>query len=153
MKYSDEVIDAFALYQKNEDIAKAINKSIRTVQLYKKDEELQKQVEERRTIYTKLAVNKLQNSMNIAIDVLVDIIQNKEIKPQIRVNAISCMLNVCKPLIQAEMTVKFAKEHQTEQTENDSLSSILKELAKELQSDELNEMEDTQAYLATVFDE
>lgn len=153
MKYSDEVIDAFALYQKNEDIAKAINKSIRTVQLYKKDEELQKQVEERRTIYTKLAVNKLQNSMNIAIDVLVDIIQNKEIKPQIRVNAISCMLNVCKPLIQAEMTVKFAKEHQTEQTENDSLSSSLKELAKELQSDELNEMEDTQAYLATVFDE
>ena len=150
MKYSDEVIDAFALYQKNEDIAKAIHKSIRTVQLYKKDEELQKQVEERRTIYTKLAVNKLQNSMNIAIDGLVDIIQDKEIKPQIRVNAISCMLNVCKPLIQAEMTVRFAKEHQTE---NDSLSSSLKELAKELQSDELNEMEDTEAYLATAFDE
>lgn len=149
MKYSDEVIDAFALYQKNEDIAKAINKSVRTVQLYKKDEELQKQVEERRTIYTKLAVNKLQNSMNIAIDGLIDIIQNKEIKPQIRVNAISCMLNVCKPLIQAEMTVKFAKEHQME---NDSLSDSLKELAKELQSDELNEMEDTKAYLA-VFDE
>ena len=149
MKYSDEVIDAFALYQKNEDIAKAINKSVRTVQLYKKDEELQKQVEERRTIYTKLAVNKLQNSMNIAIDGLVDIIQDKEIKPQIRVNAISCMLNVCKPLIQAEMTVKFAKEHQME---NDSLSDSLKELAKELQSDELNEMEDTKAYLA-VFDE
>ena len=150
MKYSDEVIDAFALYQKNEDIAKAINKSVRTVQLYKKDEELQKQVEERRTIYTKLAVNKLQNSMNIAIDGLIDIIQNKEIKPQIRVNAISCMLNVCKPLIQAEMTVKFAKEHQME---NDSLSDSLKELAKELQSDELNEMEDTKAYLSTVFDE
>lgn len=149
MKYSDEVIDAFALYQKNEDIAKAINKSVRTVQLYKKDEELQKQVEERRTIYTKLAVNKLQNSMNIAIDGLIDIIQNKEIKPQIRVNAISCMLNVCKPLIQAEMTVRFAKEHQME---NDSLSDSLKELAKELQSDELNEMEDTKAYLA-VFDE
>lgn len=149
MKYSDEVIDAFALYQKNEDIAKAINKSVRTVQLYKKDEELQKLVEERRTIYTKLAVNKLQNSMNIAIDGLIDIIQNKEIKPQIRVNAISCMLNVCKPLIQAEMTVKFAKEHQME---NDSLSDSLKELAKELQSDELNEMEDTKAYLA-VFDE
>lgn len=149
MKYSDEVIDAFALYQKNEDIAKAINKSVRTVQLYKKDEELQKQVEERRTIYTKLAVNKLQNSMNIAIDGLVGIIQDKEIKPQIRVNAISCMLNVCKPLIQAEMTVKFAKEHQME---NDSLSDSLKELAKELQSDELNEMEDTKAYLA-VFDE
>lgn len=150
MKYSDEVIDAFALYQKNEDIAKAINKSVRTVQLYKKDEELQKQVEERRTIYTKLAVNKLQNSMNIAIDGLIDIIQDKEIKPQIRVNAISCMLNVCKPLIQAEMTVKFAKEHQME---NDSLSDSLKELAKELQSDELNEMEDTKAYLSTVFDE
>lgn len=149
MKYSDEVIDAFALYQKNEDIAKAINKSVRTVQLYKKDEELQKLVEERRTIYTKLAVNKLQNSMNIAIDGLIDIIQDKEIKPQIRVNAISCMLNVCKPLIQAEMTVKFAKEHQME---NDSLSDSLKELAKELQSDELNEMEDTKAYLA-VFDE
>lgn len=149
MKYSDEVIDAFALYQKNEDIAKAINKSVRTVQLYKKDEELQKQVEERRTIYTKLAVNKLQNSMNIAIDGLIDIIQDKEIKPQIRVNAISCMLNVCKPLIQAEMTVRFAKEHQME---NDSLSDSLKELAKELQSDELNEMEDTKAYLA-VFDE
>lgn len=149
MKYSDEVIDAFALYQKNEDIAKAINKSVRTVQLYKKDEELQKQVEERRTIYTKLAVNKLQNSMNIAIDGLIDIIQDKEIKPQIRVNAISCMLNVCKPLIQAEMTVRFAKEHQME---NDSLSDSLKELAKELQSDELNEMEDTKAYLA-IFDE
>lgn len=149
MKYSDEVIDAFALYQKNEDIAKAINKSVRTVQLYKKDEELQKLVEERRTIYTKLAVNKLQNSMNIAIDGLIDIIQDKEIKPQIRVNAISCMLNVCKPLIQAEMTVKFAKKHQME---NDSLSDSLKELAKELQSDELNEMEDTKAYLA-VFDE
>lgn len=96
MKYSEEVIQAFLLYSKNQDVANAIGKSIRMVQNYKKDPELQRLLTERRVEYVKTSVSKMQCSMNHAVDVLNEIIDDPETSQQTKVNAINTLFNQCR---------------------------------------------------------
>lgn len=133
MKYSEKEIEAFTLYTNNNDIAKAIGKSTRTVINLKKDKNLQKEVKERRKQALECSLNKLQGGLNGAIDVLNGIIQDCSIKPQIRLNAISYLLNACKPMIESyyeQDSVKYDVK-----IESDPLSKALEELGGQLESD------------------
>ena len=96
MKYGENVIQAFLMYSKNQDIANAIGKSIRMVQNYKNDPELQKIVSERRIEYVKTSVSKMQCSMNHAVDVLNQIIDDPDTSSQTKVNAINILFNQCR---------------------------------------------------------
>lgn len=96
MTYSENIIQAFLLYEKNQDIANAIGKSVRMVQNYKKDEKLQQILAERRVEYVKTSVSKMQCSLNHAVDVLNKIIDDEETSNQTRVNAINILFNQCR---------------------------------------------------------
>ena len=101
MKYSENIIQAFLMYDKIKDIAEATGKSPRTICNYKKDDELQRVLTERRTEYVKTAVYKMQSTINKVTDTLISIIDDKETATQTRVNAINIFYTQCSNWTQA----------------------------------------------------
>lgn len=96
MKYSEVVISAFAIYQKTTDIMKATGLSKTTVCKYKKDSHLLELAEERRLQIVKESVYKMQSELTKCVDTLIEIRDNTENNPQIRVYACNCILNHCR---------------------------------------------------------
>jgi len=119
MIYTENVIQAFLLYEKNQDIADAIGKSIRTVQLYKKDNELQRILSDRRVEFVKTAVCKMQKSMSHAVDVLMDIIDDEETSKQTKVNAINILFNQCREWTQGVDVLERLQRIENERIIND----------------------------------
>lgn len=91
--YSETVINAFLKYDKLSDIAKAIGVTPQTASKYRDDPELQKILSARRLEYVKGATTKMQLFLTEGVDVLQRIIRDKNVAPQIKVNAIQVMFN------------------------------------------------------------
>lgn len=91
-KYTEPIITAFLECSKNVDIAEKTGLSTKTIQRYRNDPELQKIIFERRSQYVETAVNRLNEAMVKAVDTLLEIIENDEIKPLTRLKAIQIML-------------------------------------------------------------
>lgn len=96
MKYAENIIQAFLMYDQVKDIADATGKSVRTVYSYKKDEEFQKVLAERRVEYVKTSVSKMQCAMNRVTDQLLKIIDDPETPTPTKVSAINTFYSQCK---------------------------------------------------------
>lgn len=96
MQYSENIITAFLMYDQVKDIAKATGKSVRTINNYKRDEDLQRQLAERRVEYVKTSVSKMQCAMNRVTDQLLKIIDDPGTPTQTKVNAINTFYSQCK---------------------------------------------------------
>lgn len=94
--YSETVIEAFLKYDKIVDIMKATNLSRGTIDKYRKDEEFQRILSERKAIYVEAAVTKMQASLSEGADTLQRIINNENVPPQVRVNAIQVLFSQCR---------------------------------------------------------
>lgn len=117
MKYGENVIQALLMYNKNQDIADAIGTTIRTVQRYRKDPELQEILAERRVEYIKTATSKMQCSLNHAVDVLNKIIDDSETSPQTKVNAINILFNQCREWTQGVDVMERLKQLENERND------------------------------------
>lgn len=95
-QYSEKVINAFLEHDKIIDIMAATGLSRGTIDKYRKDEEFQKVLFERKERFVAAAVSKMQASMSRGAEVLQRIIENESVAPQTRVNAISVLFAQCK---------------------------------------------------------
>ena len=95
-QYSEKVINAFLEYDKVTDIMAATGLSRGTIDKYRKDEEFQKVLFERKERFVAAAVAKMQASLSKGADVLQRIIENEAVSPQTRVNAVSVLFAQCK---------------------------------------------------------
>lgn len=95
-QYSEKVINAFLEHDKITDIMAATGLSRGTIDKYRKDEEFQKVLFERKERFVAAAVSKMQASMSRGAEVLQRIIENESVAPQTRVNAISVLFAQCK---------------------------------------------------------
>ncbi|MCH5343356.1 MAG: hypothetical protein J1E64_04890 [Acetatifactor sp.] len=94
--YPEKVINAFLKYDKITDIMKDTGLSRGTIDKYRKDEEFQKVLFERKELFVAAAVSKMQTALSKGVDVLKRIIENEAVSPQVRVNAISVLFAQCK---------------------------------------------------------
>ena len=94
--YSETMIEAFLKYDKIVDIMKATNLSRGTIDKYRKDEEFQRVLPERKAIFVEAAVTKMQASLSEGADTLQRIINNENVPPQVRVNAIQVLFSQCR---------------------------------------------------------
>lgn len=97
MEYSEEEIEAFLHCSTDKEIADRLGVSIRTIQNHKHDEKLKEILAKRRIEYVSKATAKIQISLGNAIDILLSIMNDNTIAPQIRLNAINMLLSVSKP--------------------------------------------------------
>lgn len=95
-QYSEKVINAFLEHDKITDIMIATGLSRGTIDKYRKDEDFQKVLFERKERFVAAAVAKMQASLSKGADVLQCIIENELVAPQTRVNAISVLFAQCK---------------------------------------------------------
>ena len=95
-KYNEDVINAFALYQRTVDLMKATGLSHTTIVKYKKDEELLELANQRRGEIIKTTVNRLQGEMINSLRVLCKIRDNERVNPQVRVSACNSIFNNCR---------------------------------------------------------
>lgn len=96
MNYSELVITAFATFTKTSDLMKATGLSRTTIVRYRKDSELMELAEERRLEVVKESVYKMQSELTKCVDTLVQIRDDTEVNPQIRVYACNCIMNHCR---------------------------------------------------------
>lgn len=94
--YSETVVEAFLKHDKIVDIMRATGLSRGTIDKYRKDEEFQKILSERKAIFVEAAVTKMQASLSEGADTLQRIINNEKVPPQVRVNAIQVLFSQCK---------------------------------------------------------
>lgn len=95
-KYSEIVITAFATYTKTADLIKATGLSRTTIVKYKKDSHLMELAEERRLQVVKESVYKMQSELTKCVDTLVQIRDDAEVNPQIRIYACNSIMNHCR---------------------------------------------------------
>lgn len=95
-EYSEVVITAFATYTRTVDLMKATGLSKSTIVKYKNDSHLRELAEERRLQVVKESVYKMQSELTKCVDTLVEIRDNTENNPQIRVYACNCIMNHCR---------------------------------------------------------
>lgn len=95
-QYSEKVINAFLEHDKITDIMTATGLSRGTIDKYRKDEDFQKVLFERKERFVAAAVARMQSTLFEAAEALKDIINNKDIPAQVRVNAISVLFQQCK---------------------------------------------------------
>lgn len=94
--YTEELISAFLEYDKISDIMRATGLSRNTVSRYRDDSQFQEILNQRRVQIIRRSVQKMQQSLTDCVNVLNRIINNDDISPQIRVNAIQIMMSQCK---------------------------------------------------------
>ena len=95
-KYSEIVITAFATYTKTVDLMKATGLSKTTIVRYKKDSYLMELAEERRLQVVKESVYKMQSELTKCVDTLIQIRDDTEVNPQIRIYACNSIMNHCR---------------------------------------------------------
>lgn len=96
MEYTEKIIEAFLTYNTNKEIADSLGVSVRTVQNYKKDTELKKILNKRRLEIVNSAIHKMEMSLYSAIEILVSIMKDTTVSPQIRLNAVNMLLSFSK---------------------------------------------------------
>lgn len=92
---SEKTIEAFLFNDRIVDICKASGLGKDTVRKYMKDADFQKILNDRRLEFVNNAKNKMQANLDHCIDELLSIINDKEIAPQIKINAIQLFMNQC----------------------------------------------------------
>lgn len=95
-RYSEKVINAFALYTRPVDLVKATGLHKSTIARYKHDDTLEELARERRADFVKDAVSKMQAELYASVDTLAQIRDSKEASEQTRAYACNCLLNQCK---------------------------------------------------------
>lgn len=94
--FTEDLISAFLEYDKIADIMRATGLSRNTVTRYRDDPQFQDILNQRRVQIIRRSVQKMQQSLTDCVNVLNRIINNDDISPQIRVNAIQIMMSQCK---------------------------------------------------------
>ena len=94
--FTEDLIAAFLEYDKISDIMRATGLSRNTVTRYRDDPQFQDILNQRRVQIIRRSVQKMQQSLTDCVNVLNRIINNDDISPQIRVNAIQIMMSQCK---------------------------------------------------------
>ena len=94
--FTEDLIAAFLEYDKISDIMRATGLSRNTVTRYRDDPQFQDILNKRRVQIIRRSVQKMQQSLSNCVNVLNRIINNDDISPQIRVNAIQIMMSQCK---------------------------------------------------------
>lgn len=99
MKDIERITEAFLKYNSNVEIAKYLNVSVRTVQNYKNDSDIKKSISKARYEAVNSAIQKMELSLYSAIDILVSLMKDNSVSPQIRLNAINLLLSFSKAWI------------------------------------------------------
>ena len=94
--FTEDLIAAFLEYDKISDIMRATGLSRNTVTRYRDDPQFQDILNQRRVQIIRRSVQKMQQSLTDCVNVLNRIINDGDISPQIRVNAIQIMMSQCK---------------------------------------------------------
>lgn len=94
--FTEDLIAAFLEYDKISDIMRATGLSRNTVTRYRDDPQFQGILNQRRVQIIRRSVQKMQQSLADCVNVLNRIINDGDISPQIRVNAIQIMMSQCK---------------------------------------------------------
>ena len=94
--FTEDLIAAFLEYDKISDIMRVTGFSRNTVTRYRDDPQFQDILNQRRVQIIRRSVQKMQQSLANCVNVLNRIINNDDISPQIRVNAIQIMMSQCK---------------------------------------------------------
>ena len=94
--FTEDLIAAFLEYDKISDIMRATGFSRNTVTRYRDDPQFQDILNKRSVQIIRRSVQKMQQSLSNCVNVLNRIINNDDISPQIRVNAIQIMMSQCK---------------------------------------------------------
>ena len=89
--YSEKEINAFLFGRDNQEIAEELQKSVRTIQRMKKDEQLRALINERRADVMRTQLNRITALMEKCVDELETILNDAEIKPQIKINAMNLL--------------------------------------------------------------
>lgn len=95
-RYSEKIVSAFLEYDKISDIMSATGLSRGTINKYRDDEDFQRVLFERKEQFVSAAVARMQSTLFEAAEALQDIINNKNVSAQVRVNAISVLFQQCK---------------------------------------------------------
>ena len=91
--FDETLITAFLTNYRNVDIAKACNIHPNTVSKYRNDPAFQAVLNERRTAIVEATVEKMRSSLDHAVDILLEIIDDPESPKQVKINAIQLLFN------------------------------------------------------------
>ncbi len=94
--YTEKLISAFLEYDKISDIMRETGLSRNTVTRYRDDPKFQDILNQRRAQMIKSSVRGMQRSLMDCVNVLNRIINDDDISPQVRLNAVQIMLSQCK---------------------------------------------------------
>lgn len=94
--YTEKLISAFLEYDKISDIMRETGFSRNTVTRYRDDPKFQDILNQRRAQMIKSSVRGMQRSLMDCVNVLNRIINDDDISPQVRLNAVQIMLSQCK---------------------------------------------------------
>ena len=94
--YTEKLISAFLEYVKISDIMRETGLSRNTVTRYRDDPKFQDILNQRRAQMIKSSVRGMQRSLMDCVNVLNRIINDDDISPQVRLNAVQIMLSQCK---------------------------------------------------------
>ena len=92
MVYPEKVISSFMKHAKTSDIARETGLSVKTIQKYKRDPELQKILRDRQDELVSEALGVMKFYLKDSAKVLVSIILDKTAPAQTRVNAIQVLM-------------------------------------------------------------
>lgn len=95
-EYSEEIIDAFMFNAKLVDISRQSGLSLSQVKRLRKNADFQKIIRQRKDEIIRTSVNRMQAYFIMDVDVLQNIIKNKDINPQTRIYAISVLFSSLK---------------------------------------------------------
>ena len=95
-EYSEEIIDAFMFNAKLVDISRQSGLSLSQVKRLRKNADFQKIIRQRKDEIVRTSVNRMQAYFIMDVDVLQNIIKNKDINPQTRIYAISVLFSSLK---------------------------------------------------------
>lgn len=128
-KYADNerVISAFLNNCRTVDIVKDSGLSRTTVNRLQKDPEFLQALRERRTAIVSGAVIKLQQNLSKDVDVLQEIIEDPEISPQVRVNAIQVSLSQLRDWTTTENIMKRLDKLQDPNRPENQFDSLFSE--------------------------
>lgn len=94
--YSEATIAAFLKYDKLTDIAREIGVTPQTAAKYRDDPVLQEMLSDRRVEFIRSATGRMQMFLDEGVQILQNIIRDKGVSPQTKVNGIQILFNQCK---------------------------------------------------------